>query len=1032
MPPEVENKPEKPRNDQTSGDGAGKQLFEDSFPPPPSVSDTSKKTEINKDELPKVGDAPASPGTPPGTAPASDPMQAQLDAGVDATKKLYEAAALSAAALLGDPAAFAKLGTAALKHLASGRKGDAMPAGPKGPAEKPIAPGANTRGISPPNGKPGGGDGPIVSMTRADAPEDTFMSPDPDDTPESGKKGSEPTRAGSDDNGKRLTTSVNVAGVGTVDFEATRGKDNRVNSLDMKIGDDKFTLKKGDDGSWKFQQGSGTKVGEEKARKALETLGIKPDATGNFSGKLDITADGNLRYQNSDRPDKQVTYLGQNGKAAKYDYGDYTRTITDKGQKSVDAWNGREFVPVDGDIKKTTNKDGSVTSSATLKSGPNQKIERTTHPGEPTTGAGKRDDVTVTKRNADGTAGEVSQYKFLEGTKTTNGKTTYLDGTTGKYREGKKEGNKVTFTDGDTGSKASSVTRDAKAGTVTYAGKNGFELTKNINNDQILSSATSEGKFNFEYDAESGKGSSGINKFTFNGHSFTRVGSNRDGTNHEIAEGRKSLGDFNPKTSELNTYRDNQTGQAVKMSVAVGQDGTVKIAREGRRGDDRSATQEFKPQGEKSFSRPQDLKKADANLTVKKDATGAPAEYQHASANLKLSKSEDGSWTAEALDAKKPFTKPTDFQKDVYTSNNLDAAQKLRLVENSKKFDEMKKFTPQQKQEVYKQADRLLNGRQDSAIPANEQAALADQLFWHVTNPGRNDQGYNNTCNTTVLRSLALKDKPEVVAKLAADVANDGQFKTSAGKEIKIPGDSVRARPGSPESTFPPADGTRSALGKLWDVSAINSVYQTDSNGAHRYVEHASEARGDTGGRQYLTDKDGKEHVLYTRGKDGGEKPNDNPGMSSSKIADAWKHLTGEKLTGRFLSHENRQMSHPDIVSGKFTTPEQLHGHLVANNNAGGKPVVVQGNTGKLDQIAKNLPQPTQGGEHVWVVSHYDAQTRTATIQNSWGTGNDIKMSLNDLHTAMQTKSHNPLSDRTPFWKPVQSSGSDRARRLNG
>ncbi len=1045
MPSDVDNKPTDLPQVQTDLNKVASALFfNDAYGIP---TDTFKKTDVNKDKPekgPKTGDGPASGNVPatgeitatgdvpppgdasvPGTTPApgkpptpgdapgrkqasSADLQKQLDNAVLNTLALYA--------------------TAALTFLSPGPKGDSTPSGPQGPV-KPGGPAAN-RGITPPVGKPGGDDGPTTNMQGGDP-----MSPAPGDKPVGkAEKRSEPaTKAGSD--GKSLTTSTTVNGVGQVDFAATRGKDNRVDSLEMKIGADTHKLIKGADGNWKFQSASGQKTGDEKALKTLETLGIKPDGDGKFGGQLDVTSDGNLRYQNSDSPDKQVTYLGQNGTTARYDYGNYTRTITDKGggQKSFDAWNGKEFVPVEGGIKTTTNQDGSVTSSVNLKGGANSKIERTTHPGNPTTGNGKRDELTVTKRTTDGTAGEASQFNWLEGTKTVGGKTKYLDGTTGNYRDGKKEGNKVTFTEADPASKATSVTRDSKAGTVTYKGDKGYEVTKNSNTDQVISSTTSGGKITLGYDASSGKGSGSVNKININGNGFTRVGPNRDGTSLEMAEGKRTLGDFNPKTSDLNTYRNDKTGETVRMSVAVGQDGTVKVAREGRRGDEKAATQEFRPQGERSFSNPKDLAKANAELRVTKDATGAPTEYTHANANLKLSKSDDGSWKAEALDGKKPFNKPTEFQKNVYTSNNLDASQKLRLVENSKKIDGMTNFSAEQKKEVYKQADRLLNGRQDSAIPANEKAALADQLLWHVTNPGRNDQGFNNTCNTTVLRSLALKDKPEVVAKLAADVANDGQFKTSAGMDIKVAGDSVRARPGSPESTFPPADGARSALGKLWDVSTINSVYQSESNGAHRYEEHTPKQRDDTGGRQIFTDKDGKEYVLYSRAKDGGgEKPNDNPGMSSTKIADAWKQLTGEPLTGKFLSHANRGMSHPDIVGGKFKSPDELHQHLVKNNREGGKPVVVQGNTGKLDQIARNLDQPTRGGEHVWVVSNYDANTKTATIQNSWGKTNDIKMSLNDLYTAMETKSHNPLSDRTQFLKPYNGSGSDRTRKLNG
>ncbi|MBX9669064.1 MAG: hypothetical protein K2X93_15675 [Candidatus Obscuribacterales bacterium] len=816
-----------------------------------------------------------------------------------------------------------------------------------------------------------------------------------------------------DNNGRRLNTSSDIKGVGRVDFEATRGKDNQITSLDMKIGDNKYKLSGGKDGDWSLKTPDGKSLGPgemERANKALEALGIKLDDKRNFKGKLDITTDGKVRYQNLDKPDKpdhKSTYLSRDGSSTTYDYGSYTRTNIDKaGTKSVEAWNGKEFVPVVGETIKTGNKDGSITYTSTLKHGTNLKVERTTNPKDPS-----RDETKFTKRNENGTAGEVSNYKWLEGAKTTNGKTTYLDDSTGRYRDGKKEGNTVTFTDRDPSSRVSSVTRDAKSGTVTYKGSGGFELQKNMHTDQVISSKTADGHYKFEYDSSGGKDSGAISAYWKNGEKYTRVSPNKEAINHDIALGRKSLNDFKPKTNDdLNEYRNQETGKIEKTSLAVGQDGTVKVATAGKDGG-KPTTQEFRP--EISFTSEKDLAAAKQQLKVKTDENGKAIGYEHKDANLKLTRTKDG-WKAETLDDKEGFKEPTEFQKKVYTSDNLNEAQKLNLLSNDKAFDGMK-FDPKQKKEVRDQATRLLEGRKDSALPPKEKAALAYQLFHHIVNSDRNDQGRNNTCNVTVLRTMALKEKPEVVAKLAADVANDGEFKTKDNQTIKVPMDSVKVRPGSPEATFPPADGARSALGKLWDVSTINAIKQTESGGV-TYKEVAPTERADTGGRLFRTRTDGKTEVKYSKPGGGGDKPYDSPDVQSGRLADAWNKLTGDTLKDRFLSHVNRGLDHKDLQSGKIANKEQLHNALV-NGTAGGKSLIVQGNTGDLSKIANKLPNRPAGGEHVWTVTGYNPITKQATVQNSWGKPNDIKMSLDSLYNTMQAPSPNKRG--SSYWRPI-------------
>lgn len=436
------------------------------------------------------------------------------------------------------------------------------------------------------------------------------------------------------------------------------------------------------------------------------------------------------------------------------------------------------------------------------------------------------------------------------------------------------------------------------------------------------------------------------------------------------------------------------------------------------------------------------VKVGDDDVQIDYAADGSTSEIRHVNKNLKLTRAADGSFADSAIDSSKPYAKLEKFDADIYTHNDLDAFQKIRLIDNVTKFRETSKFSSTEKDKVFKEADRLLHGRADSVMTSAEKANYADQLFWHIANDRRNDQGSNSTCSVTALRGIALKEKPSVVAKLAADFANDGQFVTLDGTTIKPKLDSVRVRPGSPEETFPPKPGSRSALGKLWDVCAVNISMQRDTTdplgsvcgkGVMCYEEVAPTGRSDSGARLIRTNSDGSQLVLYSS-KNGIANPYDSPRVGfPSRIADIWNQMTGDKLTDRFLVHQNRwvdnETTFKDLVGAKQKSVQELEAMLLKND----LPKITQGNTGVLEyryrqQVAINegkdpnaVAKPT-GGEHLFLVTGYDAASKTVAVDNSWNPLYDVQtkaeaaaqgkdlnktvfITLNDLYEVMSSTS---------------------------
>lgn len=443
----------------------------------------------------------------------------------------------------------------------------------------------------------------------------------------------------------------------------------------------------------------------------------------------------------------------------------------------------------------------------------------------------------------------------------------------------------------------------------------------------------------------------------------------------------------------------------------------------------------------------------DQEFDIKYGADDKPREIKHVNENRVWTKESDGSWSDAALDKSKPYVKPDAFEKTIVTHPQLNPSQMARMIENVRAFRAMPEHSDAEKAEVFKQAERLLGGRADSPFSAKEKANFADQLFWHVVKHDRNEQGQTNNCNVTVLRGLALKESPSTVAKVVADICNDGFITTQDGSKIEPKLASLKPRPGSPEDTFPPAAGARTALGKLWDVTAIDTYYRRQEKdpfgakidkGAMWYEEVAPTGRSDTGSRLVCLDKNGQEKFL-AKNKDGSVDPIDSPRMFPSRIADSFHQMTGQTLKDRFYVHSNRYIDDEkvfkDLCDGKISNQKDVESLLAKSDRCR----IFQGNTGILSlrhkqQVAvdkgedpSKIAKPA-GGEHVWLVPKFDKASQTVSIDNSWDYSYDMKngaeakaagkdpkklitMSVADLYKSMEDSSSGDSYTLTWQWR---------------
>lgn len=400
-------------------------------------------------------------------------------------------------------------------------------------------------------------------------------------------------------------------------------------------------------------------------------------------------------------------------------------------------------------------------------------------------------------------------------------------------------------------------------------------------------------------------------------------------------------------------------------------------------------------------------------------------EFKHLNQNRVYTKNPDGTWKSSLILTNKPTAQATAFESEVMGSQHLTPTAKVRVLANWKTFDGNSSYNSSQKQEFKDAILSMLKAKQGAPYTDKDRANYADQLLWHVCNLTRNAQGKNNSCNVTVLRGLLLAENPELVAKIVAEVVNTGEFKTQDGSTIKLPPSYTLPISGTPEASFPPSPGKRSALGKLWDVTAINVYYQRQTKdefgssvtkGSLTYREVKSTGSGDTGNRLVRTYSNGTMHCLG-RNVNGRYYYLDQPRMFASRIADLHFEMTGMKLSGKFLIHANRGVGNSStfnrLVGNKIDDQVELENILAKRDF----PVIIQGNTGILkqryqQQQAINKGQSPNsiglggGGEHVWLVTAYDAQTKTVTVDNSWYPAYDVLCKSDAKASGINLKKH--------------------------
>ncbi len=101
---------------------------------------------------------------------------------------------------------------------------------------------------------------------------------------------------------------------------------------------------------------------------------------------------------------------------------------------------------------------------------------------------------------------------------------------------------------------------------------------------------------------------------------------------------------------------------------------------------------------------------------------------------------------------------------------------------------------------------------------------LALDFMFHAGNPSNIDQGKHGTCSAATIEQRMLTKYPSRVADLVRQVSIEGKWTAPDGKNIHI--DDRSLLPGTEEQYHLPADGQRSLMSQIFQVTALNDLSQ--------------------------------------------------------------------------------------------------------------------------------------------------------------------------------------------------------------
>lgn len=283
---------------------------------------------------------------------------------------------------------------------------------------------------------------------------------------------------------------------------------------------------------------------------------------------------------------------------------------------------------------------------------------------------------------------------------------------------------------------------------------------------------------------------------------------------------------------------------------------------------------------------------------------------------------------------------------------------------------------------VHEQIARLLlagdrekssNAKGDQVRPRidkEDRVMLARQVMHHAAHPYRTDQGYHGTCSVSTVETRLYTRRPDFVAKLIADVALTGSYKSGDGTVYNFAANDPTLKKDG--------DGaTRSLASQLFVATAVNVFWSNQEKdpdgkaidkGSLRYEQRRINRGKKDGGECLVDTKTGK---VFT----------DWSAINISRVVEMSRRLTGDDE--RFAITHLTRGKYDDVIG--VTSKEQLRNELIRMKKDKLLPASTSVNTG--NRFFGDAPdKPTM---HAVSIVDFDEKTNTVMVDNQWGVAAD-------------------------------------------
>lgn len=350
----------------------------------------------------------------------------------------------------------------------------------------------------------------------------------------------------------------------------------------------------------------------------------------------------------------------------------------------------------------------------------------------------------------------------------------------------------------------------------------------------------------------------------------------------------------------------------------------------------------------------------------------------------------------------------------------LEAEARAKISKNkelSRLLDDMTTFerraratglTDKQINDTFAHTTRIL-AAPNATLSLDQRIKVAEQIIRNAAKPTSIDQGRHGTCNVAVVETRLYTRNPEAAAKLVADVATTGSFRSHDGSVITPTARSLH--PDDEAGGNPPSDGQRGLASQIFQITAANVHWQRmqvtpdgklSRRGSIIYEQIESKRSwftGDTGERvmDYNVDPP-RETTKYRQG----------PALSVSDLIGIANQITGKTESGFVIENE----VHGGRGTVHVTSPRELEQAILDAGRNGQFPAFIRVHTGNdpfLSDSGGSFARQ-RGVWHVVSITGYDARTKKVSVDNQWGGRGDRSIDLEKLYKAT-------LEPGTPEWK---------------